>query len=641
MEQIIPVAAVLLPLMGSLAVVFNLGKISVRESQYVTCTLMALSALAGGYTFIGACFWGKTLNVVLAQFIQVGALNISWTLFFDSLSGLMVGIITFISFFVHIYSVGYMQGEENLPRFMAYLSLFTFCMLLLVTSPNLLQLFVGWEGVGLCSYLLIGFYHKRKSANAAAQKAFIVNRIGDVGFILGMCLVFALCGTLSFSTLEVLISSSAAYVFNVPFLGDVGVLEISAALFFWSAVGKSAQLGLHVWLPDAMEAPTPVSALMHAATMVTAGVFLMVRLSPLLAFAPYVREFIFTLGALTAFITATIACVQVDIKRVIAYSTCSQLGYMFMAVGVEAYNAALFHLTTHAFFKALIFLSAGSVIRSCSGIQDMREMGGIWRLTPWTYVAMGIGSLALSGIPIFAGYYSKDAILRLSGYVGGQLSWGYILGVLATFLTAFYSMRLMIMVFHGPMREDPIVAAHVHESSWVMRIPLCVLSLGSLSLGYLGTQIFLGPNSFLSPFSGSISALTLLKEGPFLGQTLPLLLSVFGLCVAFLFYGCWPALPLIGQRFGCLFYMLFLHKWYFDDFYSLFIVRPFRWICSFLSTHIDKGLIDRGITLRIASFAWRLGAGVVKMQTGYVSWYIFVMLMALLTAFGCPLLFCG
>ena len=427
------VGAVFFPLLGATIAGFFGRWIGDRASQWVTVLCMALAALCGALSFWQVAFLAQPSTVQIVTWLDIGDLEFAWALRYDTLSAIMVAMVTFISTLIHIYSVGYMSHDATRPRFFAYLSLFTFMMLMLVTADNLVQLFFGWEGVGLASYLLIGYWYEKQSACAAAMKAFIVNRVGDVFFMLGMALTFATFGSVEFSTIFAAAPAQAqAQLMGLP------ALEVIGVLLFLGACGKSAQLGLHTWLPDAMEGPTPVSALIHAATMVTAGVFLMARMSPVMEFAPIALAIVTVVGASTALFAATIGCVQNDIKRIIAYSTCSQLGYMFFAAGVGLYQAAVFHLFTHAFFKALLFLGAGSVIHAMSDEQDIRKMGGIWKKIPITYAVMWIGSLALAGIPLFAGYYSKDAILE--GAMAAHSTVGvyaFICGALAAFLTAF------------------------------------------------------------------------------------------------------------------------------------------------------------------------------------------------------------
>src|SRR5262252_1499746 len=458
------IAAVFLPLLGAFIAGFFGRWVGDRGAQIVSCAGVGIAAIFGVMLFVQVALNGQNVTTDLATWIDTGDLQVQWALRFDALSAVMVAVVTVVSAMVHIYSVGYMAHDKGIPRFMSYLSFFTFCMLMLVTADNFMQMFFGWEGVGLCSYLLIGYWYDRPSANAAAIKAFIVNRIGDLAFAVGVALVFFKFGSVEFSTIFPAIPQHQADTYSV-LGGTFPAIEVIGFLLFIGAMGKSAQLGLHVWLPDAMEGPTPVSALIHAATMVTAGVFLVARMSPLYEFAPFALGMVTLVGATTALFAATIGCAQTDIKRVIAYSTCSQLGYMFTAAGVGAFQVSIFHLMTHAFFKALLFLSAGSVIHAMSGEQDMRKMGGLWRMIPWTCAVMWVGNLALAGIPPFAGYYSKDAIIAAAYAAGTGIGmYGYVLTTLAAFLTAFYSWRLLFLTFHGRSRAEPHVLEHVHES---------------------------------------------------------------------------------------------------------------------------------------------------------------------------------
>src|SRR5258708_3324991 len=490
-------AVVLMPLVGSMLAGLFLatmpaGHTRDRAAQLATCLCMGVSALLSIAVFHQVALQGQDRTVDLFPFVYSGGLQASWAFKFDTLSAVMVFVVSVCSTAIHVYSVGYMHGDPGVPRFMAYLSLFTFCMLMLVTAANFVQMFFGWEGVGLCSYLLIGFWYDRPSANAAAIKAFVVNRVGDFGFLLGVFGVYTLFGTVVFD--EVFAAVPTHVDLSLHFLNwDVHALTLVCLLLFVGAMGKSAQVPLHTWLPDAMEGPTPVSALIHAATMVTAGVFMVARLSPMFEYAPRALAVVCVIGASTAIFAPSLRLVQNDIKRVIAYSTCSQLGYMFFAAGVSAYAAAIFHLTAHAFFKALLFLGSGSVIHAMGGEQDMRKMGGLWNRIPITYAMMWIGSLALAGIPPFAGYFSKDMILEAAfashSGVGFYAFW---LGIVAALFTAFYSWRLLFMTFHGEPRADRHVLEHVHESPNVMLIPLYVLAAGALPSPLPGYQYFVG-----------------------------------------------------------------------------------------------------------------------------------------------------
>jgi NADH-quinone oxidoreductase subunit L len=491
------VAVVLLPLLGAIIAGLFGRLIGDRASQVVTCSLMVLAGLLSISVFVDVALGGNVRVIELFTWVDSGEFEVSWAVRADTLSAVMMLVVSNISALIHIYSIGYMSHDKSIPRFFAYLSLFTFFMLSLVTADNFLQMFFGWEGVGLCSYLLIGFWYERPSACAAAIKAFLVNRVGDIGFALGIMGCFVLFGSVGFDQVFASVPEYADYTFN--FLGIEGhALTVFAILLFIGAMGKSAQLGLHTWLPDAMEGPTPVSALIHAATMVTAGVFMVCRLSPIFEYAPIALQMVTYVGAATAFFAATIGLTQFDIKRVIAYSTCSQLGYMFFAAGVSAYGAAIFHLMTHAFFKALLFLGSGSVIHAMSDEQDMRKMGGIWRLIPITYAVMWIGSLALAGIGIpgvfgFAGFYSKDIVLEAAyGAHSAAGSFAFWLGIAAAFMTAFYSWRLLFMTFHGAPRADKRVMDHVHESPWIMLVPLLLLSVGAIFAGAFAYDWFVG-----------------------------------------------------------------------------------------------------------------------------------------------------
>ena len=544
---------VFLPLLGSIIAGFWGRRLGDKLSLYLTSTLLLISMTLSWITF-----WQLSSNHVdkvypLMEWMNVGDFNVVWSLRHDMLSAVMMIVITTVSAMVHIYSIGYMSHDNSKPRFMSYLSLFTFAMLMLVTSDNLIQLFFGWEGVGLASYLLIGFWYHKPSAHTAAMKAFIVNRVGDFGFILGIIAIYSVFGSLYFD--EIFSDVEGLHKLSIVMLGfKINVIELIAILLFIGAMGKSAQIGLHTWLPDAMEGPTPVSALIHAATMVTAGVFLVCRMSPLLEFAPFALNVITIVGAMTAIFAATIGLTQFDIKRVIAYSTCSQLGYMFFAAGVSAYPASMFHLTTHAFFKALLFLGAGSVIHAMSDEQDMRKMGGIWKKIPITYALMWVGSLALAGIPFFAGYYSKDLILEAAWAASSNSGYfAFWLGCLAAFLTAFYSWRVLLLTFHGNFNSSKEVLDHVHESPFVMLIPLFVLALGAIFSGWYFYNDFVGYN-WKEFWGNSIfisekhKAFKLAHYVPLWVKYLPIFLAILGILCAYLFYVLNPNLPKILSK---------------------------------------------------------------------------------------------
>ena len=626
------VLVVFLPLLAAIIAGFFGRAIGDRGAQIVTCGALLLSMLLGLVLFAEILDQGSTRIVPLVTWIAAGGVDVQWSLRLDTLSGVMIVAVTIVSAMVHVYSIGYMAHDPGIPRFMAYLSLFTFFMLALVTANDFVQLFFGWEGVGLLSYLLIGFWYDRRSANDAAIKAFIVNRVGDFGFSLGIFAVFVIFGSLDFSTVFGMAPGAVGTTIN--FLGwQVPSLTLACILLFVGAMGKSAQLGLHTWLPDAMEGPTPVSALIHAATMVTAGVYMVARLSPLFEYAPTALAVVGVIGGTTAVFAASVGMAQNDIKRVIAYSTCSQLGYMFFAAGVSAYGAAMFHLFTHAFFKALLFLSAGSVIHAMSAEQDMRRMGGLWDKIPYTYVLMWIGSLSLAGIPIFAGYYSKDVILAAawaSGTAVGRYS--FCLGTFTAFLTAFYSWRLLIMTFHGKPRADEETLHHVHESPWIMLIPLFVLAAGAICAGFLVEHWFVGDgrgefwrNSILVlPQHDSIAAAEDLSAVIYF---LPLVAALLGIAVAYVCYSLIPDLPTrLSVQFRAI-YLFLLNKWYFDELYDRLFVRTDFTLGDGLWKTGDGMIIDGLGPDGIAAATRELAREASRLQTGYVYHYAFAMLI--------------
>jgi NADH-quinone oxidoreductase subunit L len=605
-----------------------------RLAQLITCGALLASALLAIIVFAGVLGGGRRETVPLFTWIGSGSFEVAWALRVDPLSAVMMLVVTVVSAMVHVYSIGYMHHDTSIPRFMAYLNLFTFFMLMLVTSDNLVQLFFGWEGVGLASYLLIGFWYDRPSANAAAIKAFLVNRVGDFGFTLGLLATYVLFDSIAFDAIFAAAPGHADATMAI-FSGEWHALTVICLLLFVGAMGKSAQLGLHTWLPDAMEGPTPVSALIHAATMVTAGVFMVARLSPLFEYSETALTVVTLIGAATAIFAATVGCVQNDIKRVIAYSTCSQLGYMFFACGVSAYSAGIFHLMTHAFFKALLFLGAGSVIHAMSDEQDMRKMGGIWRMIPVTYALMWIGSLALAGIWPFAGFYSKDIVLEAayaSGTWSGRLAfWA---GIGAALLTAFYSWRLLLMTFHGRSRADDTVLARVHESPKVMLIPLGVLAAGAIAAGFIGFETFVGHDA--AGFWGA--AITILPAHPALENAhhvpswvklAPLVVGIAGIALAYVLYAMAPHLPgLIAGRFRAV-YRFLLNKWYFDELYDAVFVRPAFVLGRGFWKSGDGALIDGVGPDGIAAAALRIARGAVRLQSGYVFHYAFAMLIGI------------
>jgi NADH-quinone oxidoreductase subunit L len=628
------VAVVFLPLIAAIITGFFGRAIGDRGSQVVTCGALLAAAALGIVLFRDVLAMSQPQIIPLFQWIVAGSVDVTWSIRLDTLSGVMIMVVTVVSSMVHVYSVGYMAEDKSIPRFMAYLSMFTFFMLSLVTANDLLQLFFGWEGVGLSSYLLIGFWYDRPSANAAAIKAFIVNRIGDFGFSLGIFTVFWIFGTLSFPAIFAKAASAAGTTY--VFLGlHVDALTLATVLLFIGAMGKSAQIPLHTWLPDAMEGPTPVSALIHAATMVTAGVFMVARMSPLFEYAPQALVLVGVIGGTTAFFAASIGMAQNDIKRVIAYSTCSQLGYMFIAAGVSAYSASIFHLLTHAFFKGLLFLCSGSVIHALGGDQDMRHMGGMWRKNPITYITMWVGALSLSGIPPFSGYFSKDTILEAawaSGTATGRYGW--VLGTVAAFMTAFYISRLMFMTFHGKPRAGEEVMHHAHESPWVMLIPLIVLAIGATILGALLYNDFVGAGRdafwktaiLVLPSHDALAA----AEGiPGVVRWLPLVLGVAGIGTAYLFYIVDPGIPVrLAQQFRVM-YLFILNKWYFDELYDLLFVRPAVVIGDGLWKGGDGMLIDGLGPDGVAAVTRDLSRQASRFQSGYLYHYAFVMLIGL------------
>jgi NADH-quinone oxidoreductase subunit L len=623
---------VFLPLLAAAIAGFFGRVIGDRGAQVVTCGALALSAVFGILVFRDIMGQSAPQVQTLATWISAGGVDVAWSLRLDTLSGVMILVVTIVSAMVHIYSIGYMAHDHGKPRFMAYLSLFTFFMLTLVTANDFVQMFFGWEGVGLCSYLLIGFWYDRATADAAAIKAMVVNRIGDFGFALGIFAVFVIFGSLDFDTVFGKVPGSTHEVMN--FLGwQVPALTLACILLFVGAMGKSAQLGLHTWLPDAMEGPTPVSALIHAATMVTAGVYMVARLSPMFEYAPTALAVVGVIGGTTCMFAASIGMVQNDIKRVIAYSTCSQLGYMFIAAGVSAYAASMFHLFTHAFFKALLFLCAGSVIHAMSGEQDMRRMGGLWNKIPITYVLMWIGSLSLAGIPFFAGFYSKDSILAAawaSGTAVGRYS--FCLGVFTAFLTAFYSWRLLIMTFHGTSRADHETQHHIHESPWVMLAPLFLLAAGAAFAGYLADGYFVGAGRtvfwksaiLVLPSHDSIAAS---ESNSALIDYLPLIAGLTGIVLAWFCYIVRPGIPSAAAVHFRALYLFLLNKWYFDELYDRLFVRSAFSLGDGLWKTGDGTIIDGLGPDGIASATRELAREASRLQTGYVYHYAFAMLI--------------
>ncbi|MGO4564974.1 NADH-quinone oxidoreductase subunit L [Rhizobium sp. 2YAF20] len=647
-------AIVFLPLIGFLIAGLFGRSVGAKASEYITCGLMIIAALLSWIVFftvaLGAPHEGP-IKVEILRWIQSGGIDASWALRIDTLTSVMLVVVNTVSTLVHVYSIGYMHHDPHRPRFFAYLSLFTFAMLMLVTSDNLAQMFFGWEGVGLASYLLIGFWFKKPSASAAAIKAFVVNRVGDFGFVLGIAGVFVLFGSINFDVIFGNAQSFAAGQGGQP--GDIVLnlfgMQLTRAhaltgiclLLFMGAMGKSAQFLLHTWLPDAMEGPTPVSALIHAATMVTAGVFLVARMSPIFELSPDALVFVTTIGAITAFFAATVGLVQNDIKRVIAYSTCSQLGYMFVALGVGAYGPAIFHLFTHAFFKALLFLGAGSVIHAVDGEQDMRHMGGLRKHIPMTFWMMTIGTLALTGVGIpftiigTAGFFSKDAIIEASYASHSPVSgFAFTLLVIAAMFTSFYSWRLAFLTFFGKPRASHEVMHHVHESPNVMLIPLYLLALGALAAGVVFHGYFIG-EGYGEFWKGSLftlpdnKILEELERVPALVSLSPFIAMLLGLVTAWYMYIKSPETPRNLARQHRILYQFLLNKWYFDELYDFLFVRSAKRLGRFLWKQGDGGIIDtygpNGVAARVVDVTNR----VVRLQTGYLYHYAFAMLLGI------------
>ena len=630
-------AIVFLPLIGFLIAgllsFVNNSPIVDKAAQFITVSFISVAAFLSAFTFIAHIDDHSIVHIKLFDWIAVGSFIVSWAIYVDPVTRIMLIVISSVSALVHIYSIGYMSHDNSKPRFMAYLSLFTFAMLALVTADNFLQLFFGWEGVGLASYLLIGFWYKKPTANAASIKAFVVNRVGDFGLALGIFSIFYLFGTLDyqevFSKAESLVAGTSGISNTIDFLGfKIGSLNLICFLLFIGAMGKSAQIFLHTWLPDAMEGPTPVSALIHAATMVTAGVFLIVRCSPMYDLAPDILSLITFIGATTAIFAASIGLVQNDIKRIIAYSTCSQLGYMFFAVGVGAYGAAMFHLFTHAFFKALLFLGAGSVIHAVSDEQDIRKMGGLYNYIPFTHMLMIIGTISLMGFPFTAGYYSKDAIIE-SAYLAssGFSSYAFIIGLLGVLMTSFYSWRLMFLTFNGTTRIEEKDIVNIHESPKVMLIPLIVLAVGALFSGFFFKDYFIGSSSEL--FWGNSIALHHHEHQhiPFLIYYAPMMLGFLGLFLAWYMYLKNKSMPSNIVKLNGPLYKFLLNKWYFDELYNFIFVRPAKAIGYFLWKFFDGYIIDGFGPDGIAKSVLSLSKKAKSIQTGYIYHYAFAILI--------------
>jgi NADH-quinone oxidoreductase subunit L len=665
------------PLLGAaLAGLFG-RKLGDTVSMSVTTGFLLLSAVLSWVVF-SQWTWGglEPFTVTYAPFIQVGNFISNWSFRLDGLSAVMLVVVTTVSSLVHVYSWGYMAEDDSKPRFFSYLSLFTFAMLSLISAADFMQLFFGWEGVGLASYLLIGFWFHKPTANAAAIKAFVVNRVGDFGFALGIMTVFWSLGSIQFANIFPLVAAHANDTWR--FIGhDFRLMDLACTLLFVGAMGKSAQFFLHTWLPDAMEGPTPVSALIHAATMVTAGVYMVCLLSPMFEYAPFAKHVVLVIGAVTALFAATVGMMQNDIKRVIAYSTCSQLGYMFMAAGVGAYQSSMFHLFTHAFFKALLFLGAGSVITAMAHEQDMRRYGGLAKYLPVTFWVMTIGTIAITGLGIpgvelgFAGFYSKDSIIH-AAYAAGEAGdpmgyFGFVMGVFVAGLTAFYSWRLAFFTFNGHARwtsedleqhwhnrdhshddhaSDAQIETHSepghghvhhdgpalpHETAWSMRVPLIVLSLGAIASGYLFHEKFIGPEQVEfwrgAIFTGAANHVLAEHAVPLLIAQAPLIVSIIGLLAAVYVYIMREGLgaKLAAQR-GPL-YLFFYNKWFFDELYQATFVRAAKFLGDLFWKGGDQKIIDGLGPDGVSAVSYQIGKGAGRLQTGFLYHYAFVMLL--------------
>ena len=630
------ISIIALPLIASIISGFFGKLIGDRSSEIITSLLVSISAIFSVLVLYEVVVNQYQENIIIATWISSGSLEVNWSMKIDSLSAVMLVVVTSVSALVHIYSIGYMSHDPHKPRFMAYLSLFTFAMLMLVTADNFIQLFFGWEGVGLCSYFLIGFWFKKESANKAAIKAFVVNRVGDFGFALGIFLIFYLFGTVNYT--EVFAEIPNITDKNLVFLGiTFNAVDLICLLLFIGAMGKSAQILLHTWLPDAMEGPTPVSALIHAATMVTAGVFLVVRCSPIYEYSDLALNIITIVGMSTAFFAATVALVQNDIKKIIAYSTCSQLGYMFFATGVGAYNVAMFHLFTHAFFKALLFLGSGSVIHAFKDEQNINNMGGVWKKLPYTYSLMIIGTLALTGFPFLSGFYSKDAIIEFA-YLRGNTTGYYAagIGIFTAFLTSIYSWRLIFKTFHGEYNNKEIKIDETHESPIVMLIPLVLLSIGAIFAGFLFKELFIGYEGLNNFWRDSIFFLKPLSTDhpPLWFLLLTPTLVILSIPLAYYLFLKNRNLPERLASINKPLYQFLLNKWYFDELYDVLFVKPAKKLGLFLWKFFDLKIIDGfgpdGISSMIKKFSVKAN----KFQSGYIYQYAFVMLLgfsALLT----------
>ena len=621
-------AVIFLPLLSSVVTYFGKG-LGNLFSQIFSCLMISIAAIISVAIFYDGLINNNYGNYLIFEWINSGNLNVNWSIKIDPLSSIMIMIVTSVSALVHIYSIGYMSQDPHKPRFMSYLSLFTFSMLCLVVSDNFLQLFFGWEGVGLCSYLLIGFWFKRETANNAAIKAFIVNRVGDFGLAISIFIIFLLFGTLNFE--EVFSAIPEITKTNLSIFGvEFNAITLICVFLFIGAMGKSAQFFLHTWLPDAMEGPTPVSALIHAATMVTAGVFLVVRCSPIFEYSQFAMNLVAIIGMVTAMFAASVALVQNDIKKIIAYSTCSQLGYMFFAAGIGAYHIAMFHLFTHAFFKALLFLGAGSVIHSFQDEQDITKMGGVWKKIPYTMVLMLIGTLALTGFPFLSGFYSKDAIIEFA-YLKNTSVGYYVstIGIFTAFLTAIYSWRLFFKTFFGSYNNKSIPIEKTHEAPMIMIIPLIILAIGALFSGYFFKELFIGNNSTFWGESILFLNFVRLENIPlWLILITPILIII---AIPFSYYLYLKDKTILDgvKNSNLPLYNFLLNKWYIDEIYDFAFINPLKKIGTFFWKKGDQDTIDRFGPDGISKVIKYISNKAVQFQSGYIYDYAFVMLIGL------------
>ncbi|MDA8215204.1 MAG: NADH-quinone oxidoreductase subunit L [Nitrospiraceae bacterium] len=635
----------LIPLLPLIAFTINIifGRKIIKDKAHWIAILAVLGSFAIAVSTLIEVLNGKTINYDVYSWIVSGSFKVTVGFLIDQLTAIMLIVVTSVSLLVHIYSVGYMHGDKGYYRFFAYLSLFTFSMLMLVTGNNLLQLYFGWEAVGLCSYFLIGFWYEKKSASDAGKKAFIVNRFGDFGFGIGVIMIFLTLGALHYTDIFAKVGTLQGQTINI--LGyNIDLITLIALLLFCGAVGKSAQIPLHVWLPDAMEGPTPVSALIHAATMVTAGVFMVARFNPIFSLSETAMNVVALTGAITSLFAATIALVQNDIKRIVAYSTVSQLGYMFLACGVGAYGAGVFHLYTHAYFKALLFLGAGSVMHAMAGELDIQKMGGLKKHMPVTYWTFLIASLSIAGIPGLAGFFSKDEILWLAYNHGtiGKIVW--LMGTAVAALTAFYSFRIIFMAFHGKFRGTHEQEHHLHESPKAMTIPLIILAIGAISAGWVGIPAALGGSNAIAHFFEPVLGhphVTAAHEEEFMVMSISIVAAIGGIFVSWIFYSLKPEIPkTLAAKFKGIYTTLW-NKYYVDELYDFIIVRPTKWIASNILVAVTDGKIIEGIVNGVPQAIRNFGERLRKLQTGHLQHYavsmaigLFVILTLVLIAAG-------